>query len=68
MNNAYTLTTMRDFLSNLGDDEYNNLYLSIFTMILPVSITGVPFVDYIIRKYGFHFGFHIWVVLVISPR
>jgi hypothetical protein len=53
------------FLAYLGDDDYHHLYLSIFTTILPISITGVPFVDYIIQIYGFHVGFQTINILSI---
>jgi MFS family permease len=52
----FTMTTERDFLAYLGDDEYGNKYLSIFTLLTPVSICGVPFVGKMLDKYGFHAG------------
>jgi hypothetical protein len=51
--NVWTLTTARDFLKNLGDDEYGNRYLSIFTLMTPVSLLALPFVDVAIHRYGF---------------
>lgn len=51
--NVWTLTTARDFLKDLGDDEYGNRYLSIFTLMTPVSLVALPFVDVAIHRYGF---------------
>ena len=48
----WNLSTQRDFLAHLGDDEKNNLYLSIFSLLTPVSILGVPFIDYAILNFG----------------
>ena len=55
--NMWTITTTRDFLAHLGDDETGNKYLSIFTLMMPVSLVGVPFVDVIIHRLGFEAGF-----------
>jgi hypothetical protein len=55
--NMWTLATMRDFLAYLGDDELDNRYLTIFTLLLPASIVSVPFVDAIVIRYGFIGGF-----------
>lgn len=68
VNNSYTLTAMRDFLASLGDDEYHNRYLTIFTMLLPISISGIPCVDYIIRNYGYHVGFQTINILSLSQN
>jgi hypothetical protein len=46
--NMWTLATMRDFLAYLGDDELDNRYLTIFTLLLPASI---------VIHYGFAGGF-----------
>lgn len=54
--NMFTMTTARDFLAFLGDDELGNKYLSIFTLLTPVSICGVPFVGKTLDRYGFHAG------------
>jgi hypothetical protein len=51
--NAWNLTTQRDFLAYLGDDDQDNKYLTIFTLLTPASIVGVPFVDAAITNYGF---------------
>eukprot|EP00985_Skeletonema_marinoi_P015427 scaffold7970_cov147-Skeletonema_marinoi.AAC.3 len=56
--NTFTLTTTRDFLAYLGDDEYGNKYLSIFTLLTPVSVLGLPFVDLILHKWGYGAGLH----------
>jgi len=55
--NQWTLTTTRDFLAYLGDDEYNNRYLTIFTLLTPASLLGVPLVDLVVQRYGFVGGF-----------
>jgi hypothetical protein len=55
--NMWTLATMRDFLAYLGDDELNNRYLTIFTLLLPASIVSVPLVDVIVLRFGFVGGF-----------
>lgn len=44
---------MRDFLAYLGDDVYNNRYLTIFTLLLPASIIALPLVDFILLNVGF---------------
>jgi hypothetical protein len=53
MSNIWTLTTMRDFLKYLGDDEVGNKYLAIFTLLTPVSLVALPFVDVAIHRYGY---------------
>lgn len=55
--NIFTLTTARDFLAYLGDDETGNKYLTIFTLLTPASILGLPFMDWILIHRGFHAGF-----------
>ena len=57
--NVFALTTARDFLAYLGDDETGNRYLSIFTLIMPLSLIGVPFVDFVIRNYGYYGGLNL---------
>jgi len=64
--NLWTLATARDFLAYLGDDEFNNRYLTIFILLTPASIIGVPFVDYVVRNYGYHGGMQTINVLSIS--
>ena len=54
--NSWVLSTTRDFLASLGDDEVGNKYLQIFTLMTPVSILGLPFVDIALAKYGFGAG------------
>jgi MFS family permease len=56
--NTWILTTTRDFLAYLGDDEYGNRYLSIFTLLTPVSVLGLPFVDLILHRWGYAAGLH----------
>jgi Major Facilitator Superfamily len=53
VSNVWTLTTARDFLKYLGDDDYGNRYLSIFTLMTPVSLAALPFEDFAIHKFGF---------------
>lgn len=48
----WNLSTQRDFLAYLGDDEEDNLYLTIFTWMTPLSLLGVPFVDYVILHFN----------------
>ena len=55
--NQWTLTTTRDFLASLGDDEVGNRYLTIFTLLFPASLAAIPFTDAITAKYGFYGGF-----------
>ena len=45
-------------MAYLGDNEENNRYLSIFTLLTPVSVLGLPFVDLILHKYGYAAGLH----------
>jgi hypothetical protein len=51
--NQWNLTTQRDFLAYLGDDDQDNKYLTIFTLLMPASIVGIPFVDAVVANYGF---------------
>jgi hypothetical protein len=64
--NQWALTTTRDFLAYLGDDELNNRYLTIFTLLLPASLLALPFVDVIIIRLGFHGGFQCINVLALA--
>ena len=43
-----------------------NKYLSIFTLLTPVSILGLPFVDIILHQYGYAAGLHIINLLGIA--
>ena len=51
--NLWVLTTSRDFLAFLGDDETGNAYLAAFTLLTPASVVGLPFIDAILRRYGY---------------
>jgi hypothetical protein len=62
----FTVTTARGFLSYMGDDETGNTYLAIFTLLAPVSILGLPFLDWILNQYGYHAGFQLINVLAIG--
>ena len=64
--NVYALSTARDFLAYLGDDETGNLYLSLFVVMTPVSLIGLPFMDYIVNRYGYHAGLQSINVLALS--
>ena len=55
--NQWALTTARDFLAFLGDDEVDNKYTLILSLVMPVSLLALPFTDAVLRKYGFHGGF-----------
>ena len=62
----WNLATQRDFLASLGDDEYDNMYLSIFTLLTPVSILGAPFIDLVILKFGWRGAFQMINLLSIA--
>ena len=62
----WNLATQRDFLSSLGDDDQDHLYLTIFTLLTPVSILGAPFVDYVILHYGWTASFQMINILSIG--
>ena len=49
-----------------SDDETGNLYLSLFVLMTPVSLLGLPFVDFILNRYGFHAGLQSINVLALS--
>jgi hypothetical protein len=55
----WTLTTSRDWLASLGDDELDNKYLTIFISLSVVSISGLPFIDHLLEHYGYHVGFQV---------
>jgi hypothetical protein len=61
--NNFTLTTARDQLAYLGDDETGNKYLTIFTLLTPVSIAGLPLQDYVLKHYGYYGGFQLINIL-----
>jgi hypothetical protein len=63
--NVFTLTTARDFLGYLGDDEYGNRYLTIFTLLTPASVLALPFMDLTLNKFGYHAGLQAINVLAI---
>jgi len=64
--NIWVLTTTRDFLAFLGDDETGNRYLKIFTLLTPASVLGLPFVDVVLHKYGYGAGLAVVNLLAIS--
>ena len=51
------MATSRGWLGSLGDDEYDNKYLLIFTGLSAVSIVGLPFLDPLIGRCGWHAAF-----------
>ena len=55
LHNLFVLSTTRDHLAFLGDDEQDNKYLSIYSLLLPTSILAVPAVDFVLLKFG-HVG------------
>jgi hypothetical protein len=57
--NNWVVTTARDYLASLGDDEEGNKYLTIFTGLSVASIIGLPFIDSILENYGYHMGFQV---------
>lgn len=61
--NTWVLSTTRDFLASLGDDEVGNRYLQIFSLMTPVSILGLPFVDIALTKYGYGAGLAVVSIL-----
>jgi hypothetical protein len=64
--NQWVLTTTRDFLGYLGDNEVNNKYLTIFTLIMPASLAALPFTDETIHRFGFHGGFQAINILALG--
>jgi hypothetical protein len=64
--NQWVLTTTRDFLGYLGDNEVNNKYLTIFTLIMPASVAALPFTDATIHRFGFHGGFQAINILALG--
>lgn len=66
MKNVYTLTTARNFLGDLGDDEMNNKYLSAFMLLTSISIVGLPCIELVISKYGYHAGIQCINLLALA--
>lgn len=64
--NQWALTTTRDFLAYLGDDDYNNRYLTIFTLLTPASLLALPFVEIIVKRFGFSGGFQTVNALALA--
>jgi len=64
--NTWVMSTTRSFLAYLGDDDNGNLYLTIFTLLMPASVCGLPFVDQIILRFGFKGGFYAINVLNLA--
>mmetsp|Transcript_5503 Transcript_5503/g.6277 ORF Transcript_5503/g.6277 Transcript_5503/m.6277 type:complete len:152 (-) Transcript_5503:1194-1649(-) len=51
--NHYLLTTARDFFGYLGDDKTGNKYQTIFFALIPLSVVGLPIVNYIMMVHGY---------------
>ena len=49
----WNVSTMREFLAYLGDDDYDNRYLTIFIALLPAGILTLPLVDAVLIHLGF---------------
>lgn len=54
------------FLRYLGDDEVNNRYLTIFTLLMPATVVAIPFVDAVLLRLGFYGGFQSINVLSLA--
>eukprot|EP00548_Thalassiothrix_antarctica_P002971 CAMPEP_0194144522 /NCGR_PEP_ID=MMETSP0152-20130528/13573_1 /TAXON_ID=1049557 /ORGANISM="Thalassiothrix antarctica, Strain L6-D1" /LENGTH=591 /DNA_ID=CAMNT_0038844419 /DNA_START=100 /DNA_END=1876 /DNA_ORIENTATION=+ len=66
ISNIWTLTTARDFLGDLGDDAHGNRYLSIFTLMTPISLLALPFLDIVMNRFGFHASLQVVNGLAIA--
>lgn len=64
--NQWNMSTMRAFLAYLGDDEFNNRYLTIFTLLMPVSMLALPLVDQSILRFGFSGAFQCINLLALG--
>ena len=64
--NQFTLTSTRDFLAILGDDEIGNRYLTIFTLLTPASLLALPLVDTVLLRCGLHGAFQTINALALS--
>ena len=64
--NAWNVSTQRDFLAYLGDDDLNNPYLTIFTLSTPISIFGAPIMDFAILRHGWIVSLQCVNVLAVS--
>ena len=62
----WSMATTRDFLAFLGDDEFDNKYLQIFTLLLPASLLATPFSDGILKYFGFHGGLQMINALALG--
>ena len=59
LGNRWILVTTREFLAFLGDDELNNRYLFIFTILAPASLVAVPIMYTIVNIFGYSGGFQM---------
>lgn len=56
---TWNLVTQVGFLEELGDDDYGNIYLLVFTLIGPASIIGAPFMDWVVLHLGWNVAFQL---------
>jgi len=54
----WNLVTQRDFLAHLGDNADGNRYLTIFTLLMPLSVVAMPVGDVIVHCWGYVAAFH----------
>ena len=54
----WNLVTQRDFLAHLGDNADGNRYLTIFTLLMPLSVVAMPIGDVIVQRWGYVVAFH----------
>jgi Major Facilitator Superfamily. len=52
--NQFTLTTARNHLAFLGDDDTGNRYLTIFMLLTAVSVVGLPIMELLVKLGGYH--------------
>ena len=64
--NNWNLATQRNFLAALGDNDHENWYLTIFTLLTPLSIFGAPAIDFIILNFGWTAAFQTINLLSVS--
>jgi hypothetical protein len=60
----WNLVTQLDFLAGLGDDD--QIYLTIFTLLTPISILGGPFIDWSILNLGWTLTLQVVNVLAVG--
>jgi hypothetical protein len=63
---AFVSTSCRDFLGSLGDDATGFRYLTVFSLTAPLSLLGLPLVDFLIEKRGYIFAIQMVNVCAIA--